>query len=278
MRRTSIAVCTVALTATLGGCALGQSPGGSAESGSGDSASQGGVFGDLDGLVSAASSAMEENKSYKLSMTATLGEAGGMQSDCQVDAAREAMSCTGSTGETIMIDGDTYLNSPQLNSLGGEPGKPWARIAEDSPASSVNGAQTAALSEAGDFRKLLPEGSRFTPGGTETVNGEETTRYDVVTDVNKVIATAEEGIVKQSYEMLLRGGITELTQTVWVDEEGRPVKVEQITPPMTISGQRIGESTTTLSYSGWGEPVSVAAPDPSQVREFTMPGLPQPPG
>lgn len=277
MRRTSIAVCTVALTATLGGCALGQDPAGSGEAGSSDSeAQQGGVYDDLTSLVSGASQAMSENNSYKLSIDATLGGSGGIRSDCDVDAAKSAMSCTGTTGEIVLTPEYTYMNNPQVNALGGDPAKPWARIGKDSPAAAVGGAQTAALSEASDFRKLLPEGSRFTQAGPDTVDGTQATRYEVVTDLNQVIASAE-GLAKKSYEMLLQGGVTEIKQTVWADEQGRPMKVEQITPPMNVMGTQVGESTTTLTYSGWGEPVNVTEPDASQVRDFEMPGL-QPPG
>ncbi|GAA3355019.1 hypothetical protein [Saccharopolyspora gregorii] len=277
MRRTSIAVCTVALTATLGGCALGQNPGGAGETGSSDSgAQQGGAYSDLASLVSGASQAMDDSKSYKLKLNATLGSAGGLQSDCDVDAAKSAMSCTGTTGEIIVIDGETYMNNPQLNSMGGDPGKPWAHIAQNSPAAAVGGAQSTALSEAADFRKLLPEGSQFTAAGSDTVDGTQATKYEVVTNINDVVGSAE-GILKQSYEMMLKAGVTELKQTVWADEEGRPLKVEQVTPPMNIAGQQVGESTTTLTYSDWGKPVSVAKPDASQIREFEMPGLPQGP-
>ncbi|WP_243792220.1 hypothetical protein [Saccharopolyspora gloriosae] len=278
MRRTSIAVCTVALTATLGGCALGQAPAGSGDSGAGESgtAQQGGAYSDLASLVSGASQTMSENNSYKLSINATVGGSGGIQSDCDVDAAKSSMSCTGTTGEIIMTPEHTYMNNPQLNSLGGDPAKPWARIAKDSPAAAVGGAQTAALSEASDFRKLLPEGSQFTQAGPDTVDGKQATRYEVVTDLNQVIASAE-GLAKQSYEILLQGGVTEIKQTVWADEQGRPLKVEQITPPMNVMGKQLGESATTLTYSDWGKPVDVAEPDASQVRDFEMPGL-QPPG
>ncbi|MEU6132003.1 hypothetical protein ABZ805_22750 [Saccharopolyspora sp. NPDC047091] len=276
MRRTSIAVCTVALTATLGGCALGQNQAGS-EAGSSDSgAQQGGAYSDLASLVAGATQAMDDNQSYKLKLNATLGSAGGLQTDCDVDATQSAMSCTGTTGEIIVVDGETYMKNPQLNAMSGDPGKPWAHISQDGPGAAVGGAQSAALSEAADFRKLLPEGSQFTKVGPDAVDGTQATKYEVVTDINDVIGSAD-GILKQSYEMLLKAGVTELKQTVWADDEGRPLKVEQTTPPMNIAGQQVDESTTTLTYSDWGKSVSVAKPDASQIREFEMPGLPQGP-
>ncbi|MBA8825060.1 hypothetical protein FHX42_002411 [Saccharopolyspora lacisalsi] len=87
-------------------------------------------------------------------------------------------------------------------------------------------------------------------------------------------------LAEKSYQMLTKAGVTELNQTIWIGPERLPARVESVTPPMTVMGRQVPETTTTITYSDWGEPVKITVPPPEKVRESAMPkvpGISQPP-
>lgn len=113
----------------------------------------------------------------------------------------------GQTMETIMIGKTVYMKLPGADK--------WSsRTAETAEAA-------AALT--------LPEDTTATEIGPETINGIETTHYQVM---NPILGSPMD---------------------YWIDTKGRPVRT-------TI------ESINT-DYSGFGEPVNIQAPDPSEVTQ-----------
>ncbi|PKW19939.1 hypothetical protein [Saccharopolyspora spinosa] len=261
MRRTAVALSAAALTITLGACSQGGSPAAPDNPGQQQTENSGSSFKDISSLVSSAKSSMSEKKTVTVSFEGT----GAIQSlgstKCQLDIAQTEMACTGPTEMVFTRDG-LYIKSPQLAQLSGDPSKPWLKMsANDSMAQ-----QLGQLGKINDFGAMLPPGSTITASTKEQVDGQDATRYEIVTDLKAAVvgAKAEE---KAAYEALVGAGVSEIKQTVWLDAEGLPIKANSTTPALNVAGQQIPESTMTVRYSDWGKPVQINIPPADQVQE-----------
>lgn len=269
MRRTAIALSAVALTVTLGACA-GQNNSGGQDAAPQDS---GKPFTDVASLVSHTGSSMGDKNSVTVGMdiSGAMPMPGMDKMECQVDIAKTAMSCAGGPTELVTTPEAMYMKSP--GGMGADPGKPWMKMptGPDNPMTK----QLGSYEKLTDFQAMLPPGSTITNSGREKVDGKDTTRYETVTDLNKAIVEGPEES-KQGLRMFADNGVTELKQTIWVDAEQLPVKATSTTPPMTMMGQQIPESTITVTYKDWGKPVTITEPPADQIQE--MPSMPAMPG
>ena len=62
------------------------------------------------------------------------------------------------------------------------------------------------------------------------------------------------------------GSVSDLTMEITVDGSGRPV-----TSKVTVPSDAAGAASVTVTYSGWGTPVTVTAPPPDEVGTLTLP-------
>ncbi|MDR7301278.1 hypothetical protein [Haloactinomyces albus] len=280
MRRTAIALSTAALVTALGAC--GSQSGGTAQSaGSQDSGRKSiAPVSNISALVSKAGESMDKKQTVTLNIDISGGApamAGMGEQECRLDTAKSMMSCAGAT-PMVMTKKAMYIKMPEA--MGGSRSKPWTKMTFD-----ANGMLGQSMAKMGKFRKfsdleaMLPPGSTITSTAEEQVSGKQAIRYEVTTDLTKA---ADQGskLVKSSRQMLIKQGITELDQTIWVGSDGLPLKVKSVTPSMTVMNQQVPETTTTVTYSDWGKPVDITVPPASKVSEMEMPqipGMPQPP-
>ncbi|GAB3277730.1 hypothetical protein [Parasphingorhabdus pacifica] len=258
MRRTTIALSAVALTMTLGACSQGTDNAQPAPDSDNSQSQEQGPFNDAVSLASNVDSSVGKNQSVVMNVEVV----GAMQSnmECQVDIKKELTACTSGQVETILTPDATYSKMP---GLGEDSGKPWTKYSSESESPM---SQSGSFGKMTDFEALLPPGTTITNSAPEQVAGEETTRYDVVVDVEKAMAEAEES-QRQMYQAALDAGVTETTATTWVNADGLPVKVESTTPAMEVMGRKIPENTTKVTYKDWGKPVNIELPPADQVQE-----------
>nr|WP_218863659.1 hypothetical protein [Actinopolyspora biskrensis] len=255
----------LALISTLGAC--GSSPEQSGDSGNQQSSSDAALQ-NVSALVSQASTKMNDKKTVTMKVSAEGGAmqgspAAGLQNQtCQVDISNAKVACEGA-GESIVTEDAVYIKMPGQ----GQSGKPWMKQSLNSSGLSKNMGQMGKMLQFSDIKSILPPGSEITDQKEVQLNGEQATRYDAVTDLQKAAAKSE-GLQKSSFETLINAGVNEISKTLWVDSNNLLMKVESVTPSMKIAGQQIPESTRTITYSDWGEPVDITVPPASKVNEF----------
>lgn len=275
MRRTTIALSSLALVTTLSACGSQSAGTAQPDSGAQDSVTP---VNSISSLVSKTTGSMDEKQTVTMNIDISGGVPGmaemGKQ-QCLVNFAETKMSCDG-LAPMVMTEKAMYVIPPN----GTDPAKPWTKMSFD-----ANGMMGQSMAKMGkvqkysDLETMLPPGSTITNTAQDQVNGKRATRYEITTDLAKATAEGNE-LAKKSYQLLTDMGVTELNQTIWVGADQLPLKVESVTPAMTVMGREIPETTTTVTYSDWGDPVSITVPPANKVRETTMPkipGMPQPP-
>ncbi len=154
-------------------------------------------------------------------------------------------------------------------------GKPWVSIAPSSLsqlfAGTVSGSAVGPLASAITGDPLSALGVLDTtaltaaPVGTRQVGGVTTTEYDVTIDP---VAAARQatGNAKQLFKSM---GTKPVALQVWLDHAGRLVELQAAAPGVSTGSASSGSAGTpvgvTVRLSGFGSPVSVTVPPPSEV-------------
>lgn len=157
--------------------------------------------------------------------------------------------------EAIVLDGLFYVKSAQIS------GDKWLKI--DPRAKSGFGALVGSLGGNSDPSKLLEvmnQASEVTAEGQEEVGGVETTKYHVVLPREAFAATL--GDNPQVTQMLPK----QVEFDMWVDADDL---VRKQVSELTVGQQK---TSSTITYSGFGEPVEIEAPPASQTTT-KAPGL-----
>ncbi|ASU77666.1 hypothetical protein CDG81_04350 [Actinopolyspora erythraea] len=265
-----MALSALALITTLGACSTTSSDQAS-DTGGGDGQSQSSdstrTFHKVSGLVSQTSSSMDSEQT--VTMETELEGGTGLQSSmfsamggqtCQIDLSANKMGCDGAM-PMVMTEKAVYFKTPG----GSQSGKPWTKTSLDSTSMSGNMGQLGNIRQYSDIETMLPEGSKIESTEREKLNGEQATRYEIVTDLSE--ATAQSGnSARQTYEFLREQGVEETRKTVWIGPNGLLMKVKPTNPSMEIAGQKVPEITTKVTYSDWGEPVDITVPPADEVQ------------
>ncbi len=259
MRRTTMTLSAVTLTAAvLSACGT---PAGDSSSGdSGEQNPSGDSFDSVTSLVNASSQSMTGKDTVRMAIDVAGGPQGGQRLDCQADLGEQNVACSGDQ-EMVSTGDAVYVKVPQMAELGGESGKPWMKTDISGLAQG-----TSDVSQFQDLKSMLPPGTEIADSGQDQVDEKQTTKYETVTDVRKAVQESPEQ--KKMLQPVLDAGVSELRQTVWVDEDDLPVRVRSTMPPMEVMGQQVPEMTTTVNYSAWGEPVDITVPPAEQVQEM----------
>ena len=277
MRRRSLlrlAVVPVVSLVVLTGC--GSSEGGSSSGGSSDSGSSG--SGSSEGSEDSGSEQAAEpltksdfgDRIYAafkdagtLSFTLEQGGASTAKGSGQADLSGDQVASKVTTEapgvgtvDAIVLDGLYYIKAAQLS------GEKWLKI--DPKAKDGPGALLGALGGSSDPSKLLQvmnQASEVTAEGQEEVDGTETTKYHVV--LPRKAFAASLGSNPQITQMLPE----QVEFDMWVDADDL---VRKQVSELAVGGQ---QTSTTLTYSDFGEPVVIEAPPASQTTTKPPAGL-----
>jgi hypothetical protein len=157
--------------------------------------------------------------------------------------------------ELILADGKTYAKLPSaLN----HSGKPWVLVRADSAdsvvrtlASSLSTVQSSASLDT--FPTFTAAAKSVTSHGPAQVSGVAATHYSIVVDTTKLPDSMP------GKQALVAAGVTTLPLELWIDAQGRTVKVSQ---DLSVQGHEI---RTTVLMTKFDAPVSISAPPASQV-------------
>lgn len=144
--------------------------------------------------------------------------------------------------------------------------RPWVRVDPTStdPAAKGLAALATTLTESADPTRTLARyagATRISGATPDVIDGDPAVRYAIVVDLAKAAAQQTDPAMRATLEQQVRGGLTSVTSTLWLDAQNRPVRsaVRQDLPG-------IGTLTITGSYRDWGRPVEIDAPPAAQVR------------
>jgi|SRR5689334_9948496 len=164
----------------------------------------------------------------------------------------------GSSGRelrAVLVGGVMYLDLGQKIN-----GKSWLKIDPKSknPMIAAMAPLLGTLQQQSNLRSLAAglKGVKAVAGPGETVDGAQTTAYRVVMNSKQLVAA-----LPAAQRKLLGPAMagTSATTTYYVDGEWLPRKV------VIVTRSKGKTSTQTVTYSKWGEPVTIAAPAPSDV-------------
>lgn len=163
---------------------------------------------------------------------------------------------TGGSIELIHVANKTYMKLPPAQN---HSGKPYVLVTPQSSnpiarqlAGSLNTAVSAASIKTYDTFVRAAKSIKVI--GHETVAGVGTTHYTVVVDVSKLPSTS--AFNKQA---LAASGIKTIPVDLWIDNQGRPVKVAE---KLNVQGKSLNVTGTITKYN---QPVTITAPPASQV-------------
>jgi hypothetical protein len=165
------------------------------------------------------------------------------------------------TGFVVLPDA-VYLLQPGQQKAS----RPWTRVARDStdPDDQRLLALSATLIDSADPARTLSryaDATSISDAAADVIEGDPAVRYTIVVDLAKAAAQQPDQAARAQLEQQVAAGLTELTSTLWVDRDDRPMRtvVHQELPG-------IGTLSIMGSYRDWGRPVDIEAPPRAQVR------------
>lgn len=170
----------------------------------------------------------------------------------------------GTAMEVVVLDGTLYLN---MADTGGAP--EWVsivpdEIGQDDPLAEMIGViadSVGSMDVAAQTELTADAVTSFEHTGTEQVDGQDVDVYEVLIDASKLPA-ASGGTDPVAAGAVAAGVLGEMSMAYRVSPEGLLLSVDTIT---AVDGQ---DMTMTMTYSGWGEPVSIEAPPADQVTDW----------
>jgi hypothetical protein len=154
----------------------------------------------------------------------------------------------------LMVDQQTYVQLPAgINPTG----KPWLLISADSSNPVVQ--QLATSLQSVTSSSSLDQYTAFTQAatvklvGSDQVDGAPATHYALTVDVTKLPNDTP------GRSDLLSAGLVKLPVDLWVDAQGRPVKVSE---ELTVQNQKV---TTLVTLGSFDQDVTITAPPADQV-------------
>jgi hypothetical protein len=165
--------------------------------------------------------------------------------------------------EEILLGDSVYMKMPALSQQTG--GKPWIKMSL-----SKIGAQSGI-----DIKSLLNQSKQADPSanvrmlaaskdlnkvGSEAVGGAQTTHYKGSYSVQDALAKLSGDQRAAMQQMIAKSGLKTMDFDVWLDDQQLPRKMTVKTP----AGSQV-QTTNTMTYSGFNQPVSISAPPAGQV-------------
>ena len=137
-------------------------------------------------------------------------------------------------------------------------GKPWVLVSTNSADPMIRTiaatlGQLISSASVMAIPQFAPATTGVTDKGHEVVAGVPATHYGFTVQVAKLPSTFRAKAVLQ------QAGLVSIPVELWIDAEGRPVKITQ---RVAVSGQT---SDTTVSITAYNTPLRISAPPADQV-------------
>jgi hypothetical protein len=155
----------------------------------------------------------------------------------------------------IILDEQTYARLPASMD---HTGKPWVLVSPDSANPFIRGLaatldQVKSSASVTAIAQFAPAATGVTDKGSDDVGGVPATHYGFTVEVAKLPSTF------LGKAALQQAGVVAIPVELWIDAQGRPVKITQ---RLAVSGQ---SSDTSVLATGYDKPVHIVAPPADQV-------------
>ncbi len=211
------------------------------------------------------------------------GEGSGRYAD---DPATDAvLSAQGQQLEVVLVGDSAFAKVPdQMRQMMAGDAQ-WVDLAKDQQAAQMMGGVDTLARQVDPTSVLTQVKQAGDVKESEQVDldGETATKHTFQIHLDKLSEAFPAGLTKQAVKPLTDAGAMSYEMRLWVNDNGLPIKAvmdltDVYTAAAKIGGQPApdGRSTSTITYSAWGEPVKVEAPPENKVGQ--MPQLPQQPG
>jgi hypothetical protein len=163
--------------------------------------------------------------------------------------------------EVRIVDGVLYIKGKGLSS---DPAKPWLEFDMSDPSNPLAGfyEQIVANVNPAQSAQMFEAVTELDNKGTETIDGIDTTRYEVTVDMEKALelsgVTDSLGVDPRQLSNQIPD---EITYDVWLETD---------TALMVRMAMQMEGMEFDMRFSDWGKPVSVEAPPSGQVIEFDL--------
>jgi hypothetical protein len=164
--------------------------------------------------------------------------------NAKIDAAGVQM-------EMRLVDEVLYIKSPGMSM---SPGKPWVAADTNDPNNPLGSMADSAKPQS--FTKFLADADNVKDLGTETVDGIETTHYELTVSTKKLMAGNKE---LSSLAPQATGMPKQLKINVWLNDDELPIQ-------MKVPFGKMG--TFEMHFSDYGKDVDVQAPPANQVSQM----------
>lgn len=148
-----------------------------------------------------------------------------------------------------------------LRSSGQDGDRPWVRV---DPSDTEQLALATSITERADPMSTLAayaDATLVTDAADDVIEGDRAVRYTIVTDLARAAELTSDPRLREQLEGQVRGGLTRVTSTLWVDAAHRPLRSAA---RQDLPG--IGVLAVTSSYRDWGAVAPVEPPPTDQVR------------
>jgi hypothetical protein len=178
--------------------------------------------------------------------------------------------------QMILVDNIFYMDIPGLSDV--TPGKSWFKIDPSDTADPMNalfGSLIDSIKQNADPSqqlKALEAGGTLTGSDTEQLNGQPTTHYKITVNIDKMIANQSDATTKQLLTLAQQKGLTDYPVEMWLNSNGLPVQMTIDMPSISGAGSAGAGGLSTITYSNWGDPVTIAAPPADQVGSLPTGG------
>lgn len=261
LRRVAVSLLATGLLVGLAGCSDGEADETANDTG-GDATTE---------AVSEAPAALTK-ESFAQDIIAAQVEAGSAHFEATIDAADQSFDISGDVGvrrprchghgrlcvdprRTAAVPPGRQDALPEGRGIAPE-GKEWVKIDLTDSKSPVGKIFDAV--NPSNFTAYLEGITGFEEVGPETVDGVETRHYTITSDTAKML---DSNPMFEGQDASTLGLPAELSSEVYVDSENRPVRIQV----------ELGEiGSFDAHFSDYGKDVSVEAPDPSTVGEFSL--------
>jgi len=167
----------------------------------------------------------------------------------------------GKTMKMVVVDGTAYMNVGEKYQ-----GKNWIRIAPggSDPLSKALGPMLAQLGTGLNLDTQLADskGAKITAAARTTLAGTPVTKYTLVSSEAALLAQLDKLVtapeVRDALRAQFKGAHSE--SVMWIGKDNLPRRVDS-----RVIGAKAPATTSTVTYSDWGSPVSISAPSRSDT-------------
>ncbi|GAA5118871.1 hypothetical protein [Haloechinothrix salitolerans] len=200
-------------------------------------------------------------------------------------ATNAVLSSQGQQLEVVLVGDSAFAKVPDQMRQMMESGAQWVDLARDQQAAQMMGGVDMLAKQADPTSVLTQVKQAGDVKESEQVDldGETATKHTFQIRLDKLSDAFPAGLTKEAIKPLTDAGVESYGMRLWMNDNDLPIRAVMDLTDVYAAAAKMGgqpapdgRSTSTMTYSAWGEPVEIEAPPENKVGQ--MPQIPQQPG